>query len=210
MENIFEILVPLIFAAIYFFGNMMSKKEEDVSPPGKRRQPTEEEEAIQARQREIQEAIRRKILERRGGPNAPSGEPQPTRTMSPPHRPRPEVMPKPAARVAREPEPMVSTPVAGSFSWDATGNAYQQQMEERERQIEKTRKQAEAIRKKAGGLAVPSQKSRRSPSRSRRSFSGSVRSRLNNPGDARVAILYAEVLGPPLALSGRTRIPSDR
>lgn len=207
MENIFEILVPLIFAAIYFFGNMMSKKEAD-SPPSKRQRPTEEEEAIQARQREIQEAIRRKILERRGGSKAPSEAPQSERPGGYPRRPEPR--PEPVSSVPPEPEVVTSSPVAGSFSWDSSGNAYQEQMKERERQIEETRKQAEAIRKQAGALSTSVQRSSRSPRRSGRSFSGPLRSRLNNPGDARAAILYAEVLGPPLGLGGRTRIPSDR
>ncbi|MGC6455533.1 MAG: hypothetical protein ACON39_00795 [Coraliomargaritaceae bacterium] len=208
MDNIFEILVPLIFAAIYFFGNMMSKKEEDVPTPKKRRQPTAEEEAVQARQKEIQEAIRRKILERRGGPKGPSGMPRPSRPTGSANGESRDI--KPVVMTPQEIEPTATAPASGEFSWDASGNAYQQQLEERERQIEATRKQAEAIRQQAPAFPASTYGAKKRPRPSRSRFSGPLRSRLNKPGDARLGILYAEVLGPPIGLGGRTRIPSDR
>lgn len=207
MENLFEMIVPLVFAAIYFFGNLLSKKEEDAPPPRPRRKPpTEAEAADEARQREIQEAIRRKILERRGGPKAPPGMPRPA---AHPARRR-EPAPEPVAPVPEVPEPVAKAPSSGGFSWDDSANAYQLQMEEQERRIEATRRQAEAIRKQTSGLA-PSAYSRKTGSRrSGRHYSGPIRSRLNSPAEARDAIIYAEVLGPPPGLGGRTRIPSDR
>jgi len=80
MDNILEWVVPLIFAAIYFFGNMFSKKTDDESAPDSRRQ-AEDPEATE-RQRNIQEEIRRKIMERR---NQGEGTPSP----STPHSPEP-------------------------------------------------------------------------------------------------------------------------
>ena len=75
MDNLFEIIVPLIFAAIYFFGNMLSGKSDDASAPAPRRE--EDPDAVE-RQRRIQEEIRRKIMERRnaeGQGASPASEP---------------------------------------------------------------------------------------------------------------------------------------
>lgn len=69
MDNIFEILVPLVIAGIYFFGNMLSKKsDDDAAPKGAPRRGSEDADADAiGRQRGIQEDIRRKIMERRLG-----------------------------------------------------------------------------------------------------------------------------------------------
>lgn len=64
MDN-FEILIPLVFAAIYFFGNMFSKKSGDEAAPGEDPFQRTEEDGEAVRQRRIQEEIRRKIMERR-------------------------------------------------------------------------------------------------------------------------------------------------
>ena len=89
MDNILEILIPLIFAGIYFFGNVFSgKPDEDRAPsiPGGRQ---EEDPDVIERQRKIEEEIRRKIAERRGEEgsrdplDAPSSNPAPIQTHSP-------------------------------------------------------------------------------------------------------------------------------
>ena len=67
MDNILEILIPLIFAGIYFFGNMFSGKSDGDSAPSTPSGRQEEEPDIIERQRKIQEEIRRKIAQRRGG-----------------------------------------------------------------------------------------------------------------------------------------------
>ena len=67
MDNILEILIPLIFAAIYFFGNILSGKSDgdSASSSGSGRQEGDSD--VIERQRKIQEEIRRKIAQRRGG-----------------------------------------------------------------------------------------------------------------------------------------------
>ena len=81
MDNILEILIPLIFAAIYFFGNMFSGKSDGDSTPSNPSGRQEEDPDVIERQRKIQEEIRRKIAERRGEEgsraplNAPSASP---------------------------------------------------------------------------------------------------------------------------------------
>ena len=67
MDNILEILIPLIFAGIYFFGNMLSGKSDGDSAPNIPGGRQEEDPDVIERQRKIQEEIRRKIAQRRGG-----------------------------------------------------------------------------------------------------------------------------------------------
>ena len=79
MDNILEILIPLIFAAIYFFGNMFSGKSDGDSAPSSGSGRQEEDPDVIERQRKIQEMreIRRKIAQRRSseGSRAPLGSP---------------------------------------------------------------------------------------------------------------------------------------
>ena len=84
MDNILEILIPLIFAGIYFFGNMFSGKSDGDSAPSIPGGLQEEDSDVIERQRKIQEEIRRKIAQRRGSEdsrsplNAPSYSPAPS------------------------------------------------------------------------------------------------------------------------------------
>ena len=77
MDNILEILIPLIFAAIYFFGNMFSGKSDGDSAPSSGSGRQEENPDAIERQRKIQEEIRRKIAQRRSseGSRAPQDVP---------------------------------------------------------------------------------------------------------------------------------------
>ena len=72
MDNILEILIPLIFAAIYFFGNMFSGKSDGNSAPSSGSGHQEKDPDVIERQRKIQEMreIRRKIAQRQGGEGA--------------------------------------------------------------------------------------------------------------------------------------------
>ena len=77
MDNILEILIPLIFAAIYFFGNILSGKSDGDSAPSSGSGRQEEDPDVIERQRKIQEEIRRKIAQRRSSESsrAPLGSP---------------------------------------------------------------------------------------------------------------------------------------
>ena len=91
MDNILEILIPLIFAAIYFFGNMFSGNSDGDSAPSNSSSHQEEDPDVIERQRRIQDMreIRRRIAEGRGGEdsrsplNAPSSSPTPSQTQTP-------------------------------------------------------------------------------------------------------------------------------
>ena len=72
MDNILEILIPLIFAGIYFFGNMFSGKSDGDSAPVFSGRLEEDPDVIE-RQRKIQEEIAVR------SPNAEAG-----KTVAPP------------------------------------------------------------------------------------------------------------------------------
>lgn len=207
MENILEVIVPLVFAAIYFFGNVLSKKgdgaEEDSPGRPVRRSASPEEEAAEARQREIQEAIRRKIMERRGNP---------AEKASAPIEGVPERAAPASSRLPKEPLPR-EVPIEREASTAPPENTYEQQMEAHQRRIEATRREAEALRAKALQAEAPKALQGMSQAKSTRStgsFSGPLRNSLRNASAARAALIYAEVLGPPLALGGRSRMISER
>ena len=215
MENILEVIVPLVFAAIYFFGNVLSKKgdgaEEDSPGRPVRRSASPEEEAAEARQREIQEAIRRKIMERRGNP---------AEKASAPIEGVPERAAPASSRLPKEPLPR-EVPIEREASTAPPENTYEQQMEAHQRRIEATRREAEALRAKALQAEAPKALQAEAPkalqgmsqgksARSTGSFSGPLRNSLRNASAARAALIYAEVLGPPLALGGRSRMISER
>ncbi|MEM1223116.1 MAG: hypothetical protein AAGH40_10155 [Verrucomicrobiota bacterium] len=232
MDNIFEIIVPLIIAAVYFFGNMMSGKQQDdeapPAPPAKRnrRQTGTEDPGAEARQREIQEAIRRKIMERRaaaseeedgGVQTAPPVIP----TARDPRERRRRMMEareerkqaKRAEQASPETPPELPKPVSNqtpqpaAFSWDESDNVYASGMEAQLARIEETKRRAEAIKAKARS-AQRSQPERAQTSKGGRYFSGPVRSTLRNPSAARAAIIYSEVLGQPIGLrKGNSSVP---
>jgi hypothetical protein len=120
MDNILEILIPLIFAAIYFFGNMFSGKSDGDSAPSSGSGRQEEGPDAIERQRKIQEMreIRRKIAQRRssGGRRAPID------------------------TASSSPAPRQSQPETAS---------YESQMQERLQQIEATERRAEKLKQQS-------------------------------------------------------------
>jgi hypothetical protein len=120
MDNILEILIPLIFAAIYFFGNMFSGKSDGDSAPSSGSGRQEKDPNVVERQRKIQEMreIRRKIAQRRSS----EGSRAPTDTAS------------------SSPAPRQSQPEVISF---------ESQMQERLQQIEATERRAKKLKQQA-------------------------------------------------------------
>jgi hypothetical protein len=209
MDNILEILVPLVFAAIYFFGNMLSGKSEE-EPPSARPGSTPQDAEAAERQQQIQEEIRRKILARRqaasGGPVAAPlsvrGEALRARREEVKGRLEQHHATREKQKQIQAPPPIIRTDEApGGFSWDESDNAYEQTIQSQMRQIEETKRRAEALKRKARASrsTVSSDRERKAP-RSGGLFSGSVRDVLRNPGAARTAFVYSEVLGKPISL----------
>lgn len=204
MDNILEILIPLIFAAIYFFGNMFSGgKKEDASPMMPGRSDGADEDDVLERQRRIQEEIRRKIIERR---QANSGE-----------GPQPLVLPAEGEAAeqrsevgqATAPEPLYETAerenseAEGHFSWGDSDNVYDRDMASRLRQIEETKRRAERLREQANAAHMKNDggaEARKQKRQSTRYFGASVRESLGDPAAARAAFIYGEVLGRPVGM----------
>ena len=236
MEGLLEILIPLIVAAVYLFGNVLSKSGGDKESSGERRarpapEPTGEAvdpEEVE-RQRRVQEEIRRKIMERRqadeDGGGAGEGEtPEPVDTGDtraeteersgagrkvPERGTLAEAGETGSAEIgAPEPEPAETSP--GGFSWETSHEVYDEHLRERMRQIEETKRraarlqeQAEASRQKVG-LTDSGRKRRRTGGATP---TGPIREQLLEPGAARRAFIYSEILGRPKGLRRREDSP---
>ena len=113
-----------------------------------------------------------------------------------PAKAAPEPAPRQVARKEGQPD--------GSFSWDSSDNAYDEDMEARLRQIEETKRRAERLKRQADTAHMKNEVgSGARKGRERRSggyFSGPVRESLADPAAARVAFIYGEVLGRPVGL----------
>ncbi len=233
MDNLLEILVPLIIGAVYFLGNMFSGKADEDDQPKRRTGAPEDAEAVE-RQRRIQEEIRRKIMERRreaesGAPSAPPVASAPTgeilrerrravggrlehrearkETREQVHEQRtPRQAPQlpPHLAPTYEAEPVED----GRFSWDKSDDVYDNHLQAQLQQIEATKRQAERLKKQVAGVQQkhPAVKSG-GTGRSSRKFGGSVRSQLRDPAAARAAFVYGEVIGQPVSMRKQSSVP---
>lgn len=206
LEEILKVVGGLVVGVIYLFGNQIfkSKDEDAPRPPTLPRQSSGSDDAAEdyaARQRQIQEAIRRKIMERRQGTSTPASSPEP---VSAHHERHKQVVQQQKETHQRAPH-VDPTPEAvetdGRFSWDESDNAYEEQMQARLQQIEATKRRAEVLKRQAG-LSAKVSKVQGEAKRSTHGglLSGSVRSVLRDPGAARTAFVYGEVLGKPVGL----------
>ena len=204
LEEIIKVIGGIIFAAIYLFGGQIFKgKDDEERPTPLPRQVGDEDAAddYEARQRQIQEAIRRKILERRQAAGSAPTRPEPVAAQ---REQRKEVVER--QKQTKQQPPHVEqapgpVPVDSPFSWDASDNAYAQQMDERLQAIEATKRRAEALKYQADTLRASSSGASRVAKRRVRGgvLSGSVRSTLCDPAAARAAFIYGEVLGKPVS-----------
>ena len=117
MDNIFEYIIPIAFAAIYFFGNKLSEKTKEVFD----QQPEDTE--VDDRQRRIQEEIRRKIMERRNDASSAS----PTKSF-----PKADDVDVPKSKA----EPVTST-----------SDTFASQLKARLEKVDATNRQAEELKK---------------------------------------------------------------
>ena len=228
MDNLLEFIVPLVFAAIYFFGNMLSKKgdkDEDEASAQPRSGPADAE--AEGRQRSVQEEIRRKIMERRQGTSSSEPARETTaydqqqrerRQASDTHRERRQsnesqreqrevvkkVTPPPVRRQQAEPPPMVAQKKAG-FDWDTSDDIYGAKMEQQLKRIEATKRKAAQLKKKSDEFGAKPNRVTRSGSSS--TFSGSIRSQLQDPTAARAAFIYAEIIGRPVSAGKPSSVP---
>ena len=230
MDNLLEILVPLIFAAIYFFGHMFSGKSDDDAPAERPARRGGRDDEAAERQRKIQEEIRRKIMERRGesqegGRSRPPQQAETAydraqaerRAAAEQHRRANEAQTEPTRqhmeREAPTPQRRRREPEEGAFSWDQPNDAYGSKMEDKLKQIEATKRRAAKLSKeaKASREKLKSTDSASSGRRGRsREARRPVRSTLTDPGAARVAFIYGEVLGTPVSQKKAATVPGLR
>ncbi len=195
LEEILKVIGGLVFAAIYLFGNQIFKsRESNEAPPpnvadrGDDSRPASD---AAARQRQIRESIRRKIMERRPATTTPSDQapvrmPQTQRTEAP-QQPSPVTLPVEPTREL--------LPNHAACSSDAYATQIQVSLQE----IEATKRRAEQLRRQAGRVTPATEAHVQSPTHRGLRF-GSVRSTLHNPDTARRAFVYSEVLGKPISL----------
>lgn len=219
MENLLEILFPLIFAAVYFFGNLLSKKNEESGEPRPERRDAEAYEETSAEQ-QIKEQIRRKIEARRA---AAEGRALPPEAAEPgpaaPQRTTRERLKEGREQYKQTQEAPHEVPAQtsnaddgapGGFSWEASDHAYAQVIEAQQRKIEATQRQAAALRSKAHAARAKMPARRGSAESKGGVLAGPVRSSLSNPAAARAAFIYSEVLGAPAGLQQQSTLPGLR
>jgi hypothetical protein len=219
MENLLEILFPLIFAAVYFFGNLLSKKNEESGEPRPERRDAEAYEETSAEQ-QIKEQIRRKIEARRA---AAEGRALPPEAAEPapaaPQRTTRERLKEGREQYKQTQEAPHEVPAQtsnaddgapGGFSWEASDHAYAQVIEAQQRKIEATQRQAAALRSKAHAARAKMPARRGSAESKGGVLAGPVRSSLSNPAAARAAFIYSEVLGAPAGLQQQSPLPGLR
>ncbi|MEC7274065.1 MAG: hypothetical protein VXU48_02350 [Verrucomicrobiota bacterium] len=193
MDNIFEYIIPIAFAAIYLFGNKLSEKTKEVFDQ------QSEDTDLEDRQRRIQEEIRRKIMERRE-----ESEEQ-AEAWSAPVR-RSDASSSSPTNTFPDTGDGVDLPEPKAESVTSSSDTFASQLEARLEKVEATTRQAEKL-KKQGQIATSSNSQSGSKSRTDVLLSGNVRSSLRDPSAARAAFIYGEVLGAPVSLKKVSNIP---
>ncbi len=206
MDNFFEILLPLIFFAIYFASQFFGKKGEE--------DPSAEEEPESMRK--IREELRRKIEERRRA--GQQGQEQP-HEMEPPaeeraggsvlreSRQRPEREPQRNLRPA-EPERTEAQPPPLQPSYD-------RDLEERMAEVRRSQEKVEAARQQAreriGSLAANQPASSKRGTNQTASYREFLRESLRDPQNLRKSFLLHEVFGTPVGMreGGKMRASWD-
>lgn len=193
MDNIFEYIIPIAFAAIYLFGNKFSEKTRELFDQ------QSEDTDVDDRQRRIQEEIRRKIMERREG--SPD---------------KAEVWRERLRRGdASSTSPTKGLPNTGDVAdipnlkaelATSSSDTFASQLKARLEKVEATNRKAEEL-KKQGAIIASSNRQSASRSRSGVLFSGNVRSSLRDPAAARAAFIYGEVLSSPVSLKKVSTVP---
>ena len=222
MESLLEVLLPLIIAGVYFFGNILSKNRDKSAAP----LPPNQEEVSPA-EREVQEQIRRKIEARRASYESSDSElltkTEQDNSLNPEDLVREQLrerrdFSRGGRQVAQSRD--TAAPAQSSkeqskeYAWQLTEaeNNYAQEMENRRKKLEDTQRKAQALRKKSkhGAYsmkqAISEHNGRSSQTRDR--YAGPIRRHLKTPSAARVAFIYSEVLGAPIALKEGSSLPN--
>ena len=192
MGELLEYLVPIIVGALYLLSQFFSKGSQDEDPAPEHR-PGRPDPEVLAREQEIRDQIRRKIQERRQAPDGATKAEVPDPVSEPQRTRKPREVP--------EPFPAPAQPAAAP----APAATYETLMEAQLRRIEATKAQAAALQKRVASPGASGQRaSDTKPTLG--ALHASLRKSLKNPRLARRAVIYKEILEPPIAL----RTSADR
>tara|TARA_R100000027_G_scaffold42073_1_gene31408 strand:+ start:11479 stop:12102 length:624 start_codon:yes stop_codon:yes gene_type:complete len=195
MDNLFEILVPLIFFAVYFVSNILGKKSGD--------EDKESGEGGADDLRRIREELRRKIQERRKG--SPEQSPQ---TPEKPARPEPasggavlrESQPHRGMteRRAQAPQPTPLAPAPDPFGQSKIERDLEIQM----KQVELAREKADTARREAQKrvAAVKLAGSKRKAAQSSTNYRQFLKEALDDPENLQKSFILHEVFGTPVGM----------
>ena len=168
-KNLLDMLIPIILVVGWVIKGLLSgNAEEDNGPqPRSRSAPDESypDTEYEARQRRIQEEIRRKIMERRQAAEGGTAEPpelpgQQRPVVTPDHveAKRRRVQERLKQRKERQKEvveqvhetPVESETAPGGFSWNQSDHAYEHALEAQRARLEETKRQAAALQSAVG------------------------------------------------------------
>lgn len=197
MDNLLEILLPLIFFAIYFASQFFGKKDED--------EPTREEEPDSMRK--IREELRRKIEERRkGDQQGPQQQQQRETEKQPEERAGGAVLRESRQRTGHEstPEPPTQPKAPRPAPSPSAQPSYDQDLEERMAEVRRSQEKVEAARRQAreriGSLAAAQSASSKPKNNTAASYREFLRQSLHDPENLRKSFLLHEVFGTPVGM----------
>lgn len=219
MENLFDMLIPIILVVGWVIKGLFSGNSEEDEGAQPRSRPASDESypdtEYEARQRRIQEEIRRKIMERRqaaeGGaakpPELPRHEGPVVVSADHAEAKRRRVQERLKQRKERQKEvaeqvhetiPEPDTAPDG-FSWEQPDHSYEAALEAQRARIEATKRQATALQSQLSARSGREEIMATGKQRQSR-YRGPIRERLRDPAVAREAVIYREVLGKPVGL----------
>lgn len=187
-----EILIPIIFVAIWILSAIFGRNQEEDEPRRPRGRPhPEAEEEVPGEVRRLQDEIRRKIQERQSGESEAS---------------RPERTPAPvASRRAQPPRPQ---PASLSGAGDPVQRGmihYEEELAKRMKELKATQDRVSQVRREHG-FPAPGKRRKRSASAPTPLRASALREILYDPQGARKAFLYLEILGQPVGMRERGAI----
>ncbi|MGJ8655262.1 MAG: hypothetical protein ACSHX6_02340 [Akkermansiaceae bacterium] len=184
MDNILEIIGPIIVGIFYIVGSIVDKKNKakESSPDPLQDHDFEAEE--EEYQRQVQSQGR-------------------TPPITDPRKQNPSPIPNLSKqRLQAESEH------SRDFSWDQSDDSYDNEMEAQLKKIEATKREAARLQSQSTHKRIQTNREISNLQTTRPiSSSRSVRSSLKDPKAARSAFIYGEVLGPPVSLRKSTGVP---
>lgn len=223
MEDLLEILVPVIFILLAGVGKLLESRQEKKAS----QQPEDPQEA--ERRRRIQEEIRRRILERRSDTPAPSSDNAPEREYDPTlpdYMQRRQAPAEPSQPQLRQPipeppeEPAFDAPQQRPYrpAWEPVEEPlrdFQAELAEQIRAMQEAQQAAAQVRQNTGnvlaesevgsggaeiGVSAPAVAPTRPTNYGAGRISREIRETLRDPQATRKAILFYEILGTPVGL----------